>query len=115
MSLFTTTRTAEVPAVPSTSPAEPAAPEVLQIGSVVLVCVDTTIWRPMTIVSIGREGRLSGVIQCDPNDYQLPAFRGALDRVQDPGRIHGRPTIACPIGYGQQLAEGDAVGHWRRR
>lgn len=70
--------------------------------------------RPLLITST-RGATVSGVILCEPDDYQTPAFRGALDRQPGAGRIEGRPSFSCPVGWGKMLSEGDAVGQWRKR
>lgn len=116
----TTTPTAAGRPIPSTDrPTRPADHPDLLLGDVVMVCLDVGVWRPMTVSSIYQEAgaplRLGGTIHCDPADHTLKAFRGYLDTQPGTARIHGRPERHAPIGYGEDLTEGVAIGCWRRR
>jgi hypothetical protein len=65
--------------------------------------------------AVRREVRLSGTIFCEPEDHTAPAFRGALDQLHDPARIHGRPDRLLNIAYAECLRQGSGVGEWLSR
>lgn len=106
--------------------AAPRAVSRPQVGEVVLVKIDDTQRRPMLVTRAAlteifaktadreatQEFRLSGTIFCEPEDHTAPAFRGAVDKLNDPAKIWGRPDRMLPLGYAEYLGEGGGVGQW---
>jgi hypothetical protein len=90
-----------------------------RVGAIVLVAIGASatspVLRPLVVTSVTPDGRVSGVIQCEQDDYQLPAFRGHLDRMPHEGRIEGRPSHVCPVGWAKELRAGTAIGQWQWR
>lgn len=144
MSTPTTTPTAGAAPAPSTRPAGQTplhaqegkiAPRV-RIGDTVLVHIDVNLQRPLIVsqaamvaiparinVTAGEdptaplktEFRVSGTIFAEPEDHTRPGFRGWAAGGADPARISGRPDRLLPLGYGECLAFGTAVGQWTTR
>lgn len=134
MESSTTTPTVVARPAPSTS--FPRTPPNVRVGDVVLVTLEAGVRRPMLVTSTQvvplydrftptpdndptssrhtRVGfRVSGTIFCEPDDHTRPAFRGWTAGGADPARLHGRPDRLLPLGYGELLACGDAVGQWQ--
>lgn len=110
-----TTQRVEGKPGPST---RPAAPPPIRLGDIVLVSLGERTTRPMTVAGwqyLDGQLRLSGPIACCAEDHTTPAFRGWTGGAHDPARISGRPERSLPFGYGEDLAEGDGIGQWRRR
>lgn len=132
MSSTSTTPTAGDTPGPSIE-APPPSGRLPQVGETVLVKVDLEVVRPLLVTAVTRlqqplpgaapgdrvpvrtTVRVSGTIFCDPEDHTRPAFRGTLDTVADPAHISGRPDRLLPLGYGELLLEGRAVGQWQFR
>lgn len=106
-----TTLTAGAKPAPSTE--LPAAP---LPGETVLVRLDQHVWRPLIITTVtlmdGGGVTLNGMLVVEPEDYLWAAFRGA----RFAGRIHSRRIDGLVfLAYAELLAEGDAIGEWKRR